>query len=282
MQAVVIVAEDKTIIENDINYKTKYLTLVLTHQCNLSCTYCYEKHKDHIKMPLEKAKQILDYEMNLNDGFSEVEIDLFGGEPLLCFNEIKTIVEYAKEQHYNKPFIFFITTNGVLLDDEMKKWFRGNTDIVQMSLSLDGTRKMHDINRSNSYDKIDISFFRETYPFQKIKMTVSNQTLNDLAEGVIFSHKLGFNIICDLAYGIDWTNVENKQVFEKQLMLLIDFYLNNPNIEPFSMFNVEKLINVSALANKNMRMCGAGFSMKDYDCDGVCYPCQHFLPISVG
>lgn len=262
--------------------QTKSITLVLTHQCNLRCIYCYEKHKDDRTMSLELAKKILDYELTLDDGIPEAEIDLFGGEPLLEFDTVRDLIEYAKTRSYPKNYIFFITTNGILLDESRKAWLRENTDYLQMGLSLDGTREMHNINRCNSFDKIDLDFFRNTYPDQLVKMTISDKTLKTLSEGVIFCHQQGFGVSCNLAYGIDWSSEENKSVLEEQLMKLIEFYLAHPDIKPCAMLDINRLKSMSQITDRSVRYCGAGYAMKAYDNDGKFYPCQHFLPLSIG
>lgn len=233
-------------------------------------------------MTFETATKILDYEMNLDDGKEFVEIDLFGGEPLLEFELIKKIVEWSRTQKWNKKYIFFIITNGVLLDDSKKSWLKENTDILQIGLSLDGTKIMQDINRCNSFDKIDLDFFRTIYKEQPIKMTISKETLPMLADGVIYCHNLGFEIACNLAYGIDWSNKENANILEEQLLKLIEFYLQNPDLKQCSMLDPKRLINVSQAEEFNVRVCGAGWGTKAYDYDGVDYACQHFLPLSVG
>lgn len=262
--------------------QTKSITLVLTHQCNLRCTYCYEKHKDDLTMPLELAKQIVDKELNADDGIAEAEIDLFGGEPLLEFETIKQLIEYTKTKKYPKDYIFFITTNGILLDEERKAWLAANTQYLQMGLSLDGTREMHNLNRCNSFDKIDLEFFRRVYPDQLVKMTISDKTLPKLAEGVIFCHEKGFDVSCNLAYGIDWSSAENKATFEEQLMRLMQYYIANPQIKPCAMLDINRIKSMSYLSDKNVRYCGAGYAMRAYDYDGKFYPCQHFLPLSIG
>lgn len=261
---------------------SKSITLVLTHQCNLRCTYCYEKHKDNNTMPLELAKEIVDRELTMDDGTTEVEIDLFGGEPLLEFDTIKALVEYADAKDYPKDYIFFITTNGTLLDEDRKKWLAAHTDSLQLGLSLDGDKYMQDINRCNSFDKLDLEFFAKTYPEQGVKMTVSTKTLPHLARGVIFCHDAGFDVSCNLAYGIDWSSEENKSIFERELMTLINYYLDHPEVKPCAMLDVDRLISMTLVDDKNLRYCGAGYAMKAYDYDGIFYPCQHFLPISIG
>ena len=267
-------------MESEIHQKN--ITLVLTHRCNLHCVYCYEKHKDNQTMPFETARRISDYELTLDDGIDDVEIDLFGGEPLLEFDTVRRLVEYCKTQNYPKQYIFFTTTNGVLLDDERKNWLKQNTDRLQMGLSLDGTRQMHNLNRNNSFDKIDLGFFRSVYPLQAVKMTVSAETLPSLADGVIFCTEQGFDVSCNLAYGIDWSAPENISLLGEQLKKLIAYYIAHPKAKPCAMLDVERLKFLSYNLGEYKRYCGAGYAMKAYDYDGQVYPCQHFLPISIG
>ena len=262
--------------------KSKNITLVLTHSCNLNCVYCYEHHKDSCTMSASLAKELVEKELTMDDGVSMVEFDFFGGEPLLEFDTIKEVVEYTIAREYDKDYIFFITTNGVLLDEEKKAWLREHTDALQIGLSLDGTKEMHDKNRCGSFDKIDIDFFKNTYPEESVKMTISKETLGSLAEGVIFCHEIGMDVSCNLAYGIDWDDKENQKIFSEQLKLLIDYYLANPSIKPCAILDINRIKSVAMQADSTVRLCGAGYAMRAYDCDGTCYPCQFFLPICVG
>ena len=107
--------------------KSKNITLVLTHQCNLDCVYCYEHHKNSCTMSAELAQSIVDRELSMDDGVSMVEFDFFGGEPLLEFDTIKKVVETTIAKEYEKDYIFFITTNGVLLNDEQKEWLKNHS-----------------------------------------------------------------------------------------------------------------------------------------------------------
>lgn len=262
--------------------KSKNITLVLTHQCNLDCTYCYEHHKNSCTMSAELAKEIVDRELSMDDGVSMVEFDFFGGEPLLEFDTVKEVVEWTVAREYDKDYIFFITTNGVLLTDDMKVWLREHTGVLQIGLSLDGTKEMHDVNRCDSFDEIDLDFFRTVYPEESVKMTISRETLPKLAEGVIFCHSIGYDVSCNLAYGIDWESEENRAVFERELARLIDFYLENPHLKPCSILDVNRIKSIASQEDRTYRLCGAGYAMRAYDCDGSCYPCQYFLPICVG
>ena len=263
--------------------KRKFVTLIMTENCNLKCTYCYETNKTRRNMPLEIAKNIINEEMEIKDYSEMVCFDFFGGEPFLEFENIKILTEFIKKQNYSKPYDLFIGTNGTLVHGEIQQWLLDNKDIVNVGLSFDGNKYMQDINRSNSFDKIDIDFFVKNYPNLIVKMTVSKETLPFIAEGVKFLHNKGFKqITCNLAYGIDWKDKKNEEILEEQLYKLIDFYLKNPNFLPCSMLNFPlHEINLDQ-SKTTKKFCGAGTHMKTYDIKGNKYPCHFFAPFSAG
>ena len=141
--------------------ETRVVTITLTQQCNLACSYCYEHHKTQSAMDFSTAKSIIDQELlNTPDGES-LEFDLFGGEPFLEFELIKAITEYICQNKGEKNCRVFATTNGTLVHGEIQEWLIQHKQCFICGLSLDGTREMHNLNRSNSYDMIDLSFFKE-------------------------------------------------------------------------------------------------------------------------
>lgn len=259
----------------------KTITLTLTQSCNLDCLYCYENHKSNKYMPFELAKSIMDSEMKKLQKTDEVEIDLFGGEPFVKFEKLKQIVEYAQKQYKDYNLIVFVTTNGTLLTDEIKTWVKTHSDILKLGLSYDGTPEMQDYNRSNSSQMIDLDFFASVYPEQDVKMTVSQHSLNTFADGVIFLHEKGLNVACNLAYGIDWSDNANKAILERELKKLIEYYLNHPEIKPCSMLD-DPISQIAYAEKQALRTCGAGWAMVAYDVDGRKYPCQLFMPLSIG
>lgn len=259
----------------------KYITISVTEYCNLACTYCYEHHKTNNMLSFETAKEIIDREMSANDGYEEISIDFFGGEPFTEFELIKKCVEYILRNQWNKKFICFASTNGTLIHGEVKEWLQKNKDYFWCGLSFDGTKKMQNINRSNSADLIDLDFFKNTWPEQPIKMTISQETLPNLADGIIYLHKYGFDIYSNLAVGIDWSDASNLEILENQLMKLIEYYLENPDIKPCSI--LDKKIETITLPNESpFRWCGAGTHTKTYDINGNLYPCHFFMPITLG
>lgn len=262
------------------NLNQRTLNLTLTQSCNLKCSYCYEDYKSTKSMPYEKAVRILDKELNKEDDFDFIEIDFFGGEPFLAFDTIKKLVEYVNSKEWNHDYIFFAITNGTLVHGEIQTWLKDHRDCFICGLSFDGTPNMHDINRSNSSRMIDIDFFMEMYPEQPIKMTISQETLSHLYDGVIFLHEKGFEVSCNLAYNIDWSNPENENTLSKQLSDLIDYYLKHPKCVPCSLLDMG--IDTSTSEQQIYRYCGCGISVISYDVDGQSYPCQMFMPLSAG
>lgn len=267
----------------EISLKWKTVTLILTEKCNLHCTYCYENHKSARTMSIDTAKKIIYDEMTRDDFSEGVNIDFFGGEPFLNFEIIKELVEYIKSSNFKKPYTVFATTNGTLVHGEVQNWLKSQKGIFTCGLSLDGTKRMHDVNRSNSFDNIDLDFFVKQYPYQLIKMTVSNETIGDLFDGVKFCHEKGFRVGCNLAFGIDWSNEDNVSILERELHKLIDYYLEHPEIEPCSMLNSNiDFVGYNQQEGTTRKWCGTGTHMHTYDVSGELYPCQFFTPLSAG
>lgn len=259
----------------------RVVTITLTQQCNLACSYCYEHHKTRSAMDFITAKSIIDAELKNTADDEAIEFDLFGGEPFLEFNLVQAITSYICQSKGKKKCTIFATTNGTLVHGEIQDWLVQHKSCFVCGLSLDGTREMHNANRSNSYDDIDLNFFLTQYPQQDVKMTVSKESLPHLAEGVIDMHRKGFLVSCNLAYEIDWSASENINILSRELYKLIDFYLENPEIEPCSMLGMG-IHAIAADADITPRFCGAGKYMRAYDVDGKVYPCQFFMPLSIG
>jgi uncharacterized protein len=257
-------------------------SLCLTHNCNLSCIYCYQKHSNK-KMSLDVAKKSIDWIFsNVPDNTKEVVVDFIGGEPLLEFHLIKEIISYVKEKRTEIPYMFFANTNGTLLTPDMKQWFLDNKDIFHLGLSLDGKKETHDNNRSKSFDSIDIGFFIYNYPEQGIKMTLSDYSLQHLADDVKYIHSLGIKVIegVNLAEGtFDWNKNEYINILIPQLKLLVDFYVENDNLKPCMLFDKEIDI-CESIKKDRIKWCGIGKSIPFFDIDGKRYPCPYITPLT--
>lgn len=141
----------------------KALCLHIAHTCNLNCSYCFASqgkyHGERALMSFEVGKRALDFLIENSGSRRNLEVDFFGGEPLMNFDVVKRLVEYARsiEKEKNKNFRFTLTTNGVLVDDDVIDF--ANREMSNVVLSLDGRREVHDRYRvdyagNGSWDKI--------------------------------------------------------------------------------------------------------------------------------
>ena len=142
----------------------KALCLHVSHDCNLRCKYCFASTGDfgtghRMTMDFETAKRAIDFVIAKSGHRRNIEVDFFGGEPLMAMDTVKKTVEYARsiEEEHNKCFRFTITTNGVLLDDENIEYI--NREMSNAVLSIDGRKEVNDdlrptVNGKGSYDVI--------------------------------------------------------------------------------------------------------------------------------
>jgi len=257
-------------------------SLCVTHNCNLNCVYCYQKHDAAGRMTLETAKSTIDWIFdNIPSDMSEVEIGFIGGEPLMEIELIKNIIAYTYSKQRTDNFIFFATTNGTLLTDADKEWLTCHKDHFVLGLSLDGARETHNHNRCDSFDKIDIDFFLRNWPDQGIKMTLTDYSIKHLAENIKYVHSRGFKVIngVNLCEGVfDWDRDEYIQILIPQLAELVEFYIENDKIELNQMFNIE----LGLCEEKNMDGwdCGVGRGAFFFDVDGRRFPCPFITPMT--
>jgi sulfatase maturation enzyme AslB (radical SAM superfamily) len=233
-------------------------------------------------MPFETALNAVDWIFtHVPDYADGVEIGFIGGEPLLEFELMRRIFEYVCNKKPAVPHIFFASTNGTLLTDEMKAWFTERKECFWLGLSLDGTKETHDRNRSNSFDKIDIDFFLRTWPEQDIKMTLSEFSLGRLAQDIKYLHSLGFKKIggVNLAEGsFDWDKDEYIRLIIPQLAELVEFYVENDHLAPNQMF--DKKLEICEGKRERKKWCGIGTGTPFFDVDGKRYPCSFITPMT--
>jgi sulfatase maturation enzyme AslB (radical SAM superfamily) len=257
-------------MKKPISISRKIVMLTLTEKCNLDCIYCYEHNKTTKEMQKDMVFHIIEDAIQKSD--TAVELTFHGGEPFLKFDLIRETAEYFFKKYNPKDrYVFFATTNGTLFTDEVKRWLTKYKEHFWCGLSYDGTESMQNKNRSYSASQIDLDFFKNTWPEQGVKMTVSNLTLANLAEGTIFLHNKGYDVNNNLAYGVDWTDDSCLKIYSEQLEKLIDFYLENPNITPASILsmNVEWFTKEDRVTQQ--RYCGAGKQMRCFDTEGKEY-----------
>ena len=268
--------------------RVRTCTLMVTHACNLNCSYCYEEFKGDRYMDRELAIYIVQKELAFvesSDKFDALQVDFMGGEPLMNFPLIKYVVEWVESHPPKVPFVFFATTNGTLLTPEMKAWFREHKENIWLGASCDGTESMQHENRGTARKEIDYDFFKQTWPLQRCHMTISRETLPLLAQGVLFLQRnRNFRVEAALAQGIDWTK-NDAILYRDQLQMLGEAYISDRDIPPINLLAQPLEIDTSNSGTElvpQKKFCGTGTHMVTYDIDGRRYGCHLFTPVVLG
>lgn len=255
--------------------------LIITHSCNLNCTYCYEDHKDSKTMSFETAKKTILNEVEIvkqSDEFSELEVDFMGGEPFMNYELIQEIVEWMEFADFGVPFVTACATNGTLVTSEKYKWLIQHRKTFVPGLSYDGNGEMQAQNRTKN--SVDVDFFISTWPEQEIHVTISKESLPFLANGVLELQRKGALVNVALAQGVSWSD-RDAMVYKRELQNLSDAYLCDDTVKPISLLT-RPLFNIGRYDGVPRKYCGTGKGMVTYDVDGKCYPCHLFSPVVVG
>ena len=271
--------------EEEHSGKRRVCMLMITHACNLNCSYCYESHKQNAYMSVELAKYIISKEAKMvagSDKFDEIQIDFMGGEPLMNFSLIKEIVEWLESGSIDVPWVCFASTNATLIDHKIKKWLKEHRQYMILGVSYDGTSKMQSKNRGTDRYDIDLDFFHALWPEQTFQMTISKETLPFLAEGVLHVQRKGYEINASLAQGVDWT-AEDAKLYREQLCILKETYLKDSQLSPLNrLIRYVDVFNLPSTERRQIHGCGSGLNMVTYDVDGKRYGCHMFTPIVLG
>lgn len=261
-------------------------SLMLTHQCNLRCIYCFEKFKGNRFMTFETAKKVLsqefkEFEKIMNDE-NRMGIDFMGGEPMLNFELIKQIYEWVMAKPLPFPVRFTVTTNGTLLTDEVKNWLKERKQHIRVVMSVDGTEFSQKNNRGVSVDRLPLEFVHENWPNSYFKQTLSHDTLPFFAESIIELSKQGYRVASSLAQGHTWQEGD-VEIYRRELKKLAEYYLEHKDVRPETPFdNLYREFFDGQEDKMPKKACGVGTSVHFYDVDGQLYPCHLFLPMVHG
>ena len=273
----------------------KALCLNVAHTCNLSCEYCFAKggkyHGPDAIMTMDVAKKAIDFLIAESDHHYNLDVDFFGGEPLLNWDLVKETVKYArsKEEEFNKKFHFTLTTNGVLLDDEKIDFL--NENMKNVVLSLDGRKEKNDafrktISGKGSYDTI-VPHFQNF-----VKKRVDKEYY---IRGTFTSNNLDFtnDIQTYLDLGFDRTSLEpvigdpnsSFALKEEHLPIIYEQYekLGDMLIEsidkkkPFTFYHFMIDLENGPCVYKRISGCGSGTEYMAVTPTGKLYPCHQFV-----
>lgn len=274
----------------------KAMCLNICHDCNLRCKYCFAEEgiKEHSKMSFETAKNAVDFLIAHSKNRKNLEIDFFGGEPLLNLDVVKQTVVYAKEQaeKFKKSFKFTITTNGVLLTEENRRYL--NESMYNVVLSIDGRESVHNsmrknIGGSNSFEPV----LKNSLEMAKLRTregkdhyargTYTSQNL-DFHNDVIALHESGFEqislepVVLDETSELAIKDSHLPQIRESYLKLA-EYYLKM-RAQDETWFNFFHFMmdfdGASPCESKLTTGCGAGSEYIAVAPDGTIYPCHQF------
>ncbi|MBR1866408.1 MAG: thioether cross-link-forming SCIFF peptide maturase [Lachnospiraceae bacterium] len=273
----------------------KALCLHIAHDCNLACKYCFagegEYHGDRSLMSYEVGKKALDFLIANSGNRVNLEVDFFGGEPLMNFQVVKDLVAYgrSREQECNKRFRFTLTTNGVLLNDEVMEF--ANREMANVVLSIDGRREVHDRmrptrNGKGSYDLILDKFKKMAESRNQtnyyVRGTFTHYNL-DFSEDVLHLADLGFRQISaepvvateDAPYAIREEDLP--QLFEEYDRLAKQMVEREKAGQGFQFFHFMIDLTGGPCLYKRLSGCGSGTEYLAVTPWGDLYPCHQFV-----
>ena len=273
----------------------KALCLHVAHTCNLNCEYCFASqgryHGDRALMPFEVGKQALDFLIQNSGSRVNLEVDFFGGEPLMNWQVVKDLVAYARSQEaaHHKHFRFTLTTNGVLLDDEVTEFC--NREMHNVVLSLDGRKEVHDRLRKNyagqgSYDLIVPKFQR--FVQQRgdrdyyIRGTFTHEN-TDFTNDIFHMADLGFTELSMEPVvsppGEPWALTEEDLpvLFEQYEILAREMLKREAEGRPFTFYHYMLDLEGGPCLHKRMSGCGSGTEYLAVTPWGELFPCHQFV-----
>ncbi|MBQ4232220.1 MAG: thioether cross-link-forming SCIFF peptide maturase, partial [Lachnospiraceae bacterium] len=271
------------------------LCLNISHDCNLACRYCFASEGEYNGsrglMSLEVGKAALDFLVANSGARKNLEVDFFGGEPLMNWDVVKEVVAYGRtlEKQHDKQFRFTLTTNGVLIDDEVIEF--ANKEFVNVVMSIDGRKEVNDHMRpfrggQGSYDKILPKFVKfadsrnqENY---YVRGTFTHENL-DFSNDVLHLADLGFKQIsvepvvggAEDPYSIKEEDLP--KLLEEYDILAKEMIKRNKEGRGFNFFHFMIDLNQGPCVIKRLAGCGVGTEYLAVTPWGDLYPCHQFV-----
>ncbi len=273
----------------------KALCLHIAHDCNLACRYCFaeegEYHGRRALMSFEVGKKALDFLVANSGNRKNLEVDFFGGEPTMNWEVVKEIVEYGRslEEPYNKRFRFTLTTNGVLLNDEIMDFC--NREMSNVVLSLDGRKEVNDRmrpfrNGRGSYDLIVPKFlkFAESRGDKDyyVRGTFTRYNL-DFSKDVLHFADLGFRnlsiepVVADPDEPYAIREEDLPQIMEEYDKLAVEYIKRQKEGRGFRFFHFMIDLDQGPCVAKRLSGCGSGTEYLAVTPWGDLYPCHQFV-----
>lgn len=281
--------------EEKLRSPIKSLCLNVAHDCNLRCSYCFASEGDfgcgRELMPLETAKKSVDFLIEHSGKIKNLEMDFFGGEPLMNWNVVKETVKYARslEKKYNKNFRFTLTTNGILLDDEKIDFI--NEEIYDVVLSLDGRKEINDKYRitktkKGSYDivlpKFQKLISRRGNKSYYVRGTYTKDNL-DFTKDVMHLYNLGFKnismepVLCDKNFASSVNKEDISKVLAEYENLCRELIKMKKSGKEINFFNFNIDLDKGPCVLKRLKGCGCGNDYVAITPSGDIFSCHQLV-----
>ncbi len=273
----------------------KALCLHVAHTCNLNCSYCFASqgkyHGDRAVMSFEVGKRALDFLIENSGNRRNLEVDFFGGEPLMNFQVVKDLVAYARtvEKEHNKNFRFTLTTNGVQIDDDVIEF--ANRECSNVVLSLDGRKEIHDRFRvdyagNGSWDRI-VPKFQKLVEAREGKNYYMRGTFThanpDFLKDIQQMLDLGFTelsmepVVCASGDPSELTASDLPIVLEQYEKLAELMLQRDKEGKPFTFYHYMIDLSGGPCIYKRISGCGSGTEYMAVTPWGDLYPCHQFV-----
>ncbi|MBR4865670.1 MAG: thioether cross-link-forming SCIFF peptide maturase, partial [Clostridia bacterium] len=273
----------------------KALCLHVAHTCNLNCSYCFASqgkyHGERAVMSFEVGKRALDFLMENSGSRHNLEVDFFGGEPLMNWQVVKDLVAYARsvEKERGKNFRFTLTTNGVLIDQDVIDF--ANKEMSNVVLSLDGRKEIHDATRvdyagNGSYDKI-VPKFQEMVASRGGKNYYMRGTFThrnpDFTKDVFHMADLGFTelsmepVVSAPDDPAALTREDLEIVMKEYEVLAAEMIKRRREGRPFTFYHYMLDLSDGPCVYKRISGCGSGTEYMAVTPWGDLYPCHQFV-----
>ena len=273
----------------------KALCLHVAHTCNLNCSYCFASQGkyqgERALMSFEVGKRAFDFLIENSGDRRNLEVDFFGGEPMMNFDVVKKLVAYARsiEKEHNKNFRFTFTTNGVLLDEEVMDFL--NAEMSNVVLSLDGRREVNDHFRKDysgkgSYDTIVPKFQRlvekrggKNY---YVRGTFTHNTV-DFTNDLFHMADLGFTelsmepVVCPPNDPYALTEEDLPKLYEQYEILAKEMIKRKKEGRPFTFYHYMLDLKNGPCIYKRITGCGSGTEYMAVTPWGELFPCHQFV-----
>lgn len=283
-----LLSKDSGELPKLVNKSLKSICLNVAHICNLACPYCFASggtyKGNEALMTTEVGIKAIDYLFEKSYGRKLVEVDFFGGEPLLNFKLIKDVVAYGERRakELNKAIKWSMTTNGVLLDEQVCAFLKEHN--VGTVLSIDGRKEVHDKYRyfkdkSGSYDKVVANYQRfKNYSDDYVARGTFTSTNLDFYEDVELLKNLGFeHLSMEPVIGGDLTYDDLDQIRESYSILAEKYLKWLKEDKPLDFFHFNINLKGGPCIYKRITACGAGFEYLAITPTGDIFPCHQLI-----